>query len=300
MRTSVIVPTYARPTQLVRCLRTLDRLHNEHDAYEVIVVDDGGPEPVASWLLPYFGNLDLTVITQSRQGPSAARNAGARLARGELLAFTDDDCQPEADWLTELEARHARYPDRLIGGRTINSLGGNPYATTSQLIVDVAYAHYNRDPDNPRFFAANNMAIPAGLFRRIGGFDERFRVASEDRELCDRCLHLGYKMTYAPRAVVFHSHDLELTGFCRQHFGYGRGARQFHQERARRGSGSLAEEARFHGRFLKLLGAPLSKLRPARAVLVLALLGLWQFLNLGGYLFSLVRGSSSTLPPRPA
>ncbi len=300
MRISVIIPTYARPAQLVSCLEALSHLESEHVDYEVIVVDDGGPEPVTQWILPYFDCLDLTVITQNRQGPSAARNAGARLAQGELFAFTDDDCRPAPNWLNELAAKHAQHPDRLIGGRTINSLAANPYATTSQLILEVAYAHYNRNPENARFFAANNLAIPARLFRRIGGFDEGFRVASEDRELCDRCLHLGYRMAYAPRAVVFHGHDLELAGFCRQHFNYGRGARQFHRERSRRGSGSLAEEVRFHGRFLKLLVAPLSRLRPASALIVLALLGLWQFLNLGGYLFDLVRGSSSTCPPRPA
>lgn len=289
MKISVIVPTRERPAQLAGCLQALAGLDFEHDDYEVIVIDDGGTEPLHPWLHLYFDRLHLTVVRQPRTGPGGARNAGARLARGDLLAFTDDDCRPAPDWLRELAAEHGRSPDRLIGGRTVNGLDDNPYATTSQTIIEVAYAHYNRDPDDARFFAANNMAVPAALFRQIGGFDDTFRVASEDRELCDRWLHRGHKMSYAPRAVVCHGHDLNLRRFCRQHFGYGRGARQFHQVRARRGSGSLKSEIRFHGRFLMLLRSPLSRLRPASALVVLTLLGLWQFLNLGGYMFDFAR-----------
>lgn len=300
MKISIIIPTHARRRQLVGCLESLSRLDFEPDDFEVIVVNDGGPEPADSWRLPHSDSLDLTVVHQARKGPGGARNAGARVASGDLLAFTDDDCRPDRAWLRELATTHERFPDRLLGGRTVNGLAGNPYAITSQLIVGIAYAHYNPDPEHARFFASNNMAVPAGLFLEIGGFDESFQLASEDRELCDRWLHLGHKLAYAPEVVVSHHHDLNLVGFCRQHFNYGRGAAQFQRTRRRRRSGSLGNELRFHARFLALLRGPLSKLRPLRAVRILLLLGLWQILNLGGYLFALAAGPRSIRPRRPA
>lgn len=285
---SVVVPTHDRSDLLRAALASV--LAQTVRNFEVIVVDDGGPEPIDQILFRYSASLELSLIRQSWKGPGGARNAGAATAQGDLLAFTDDDCQPAADWLSQIAAKHRQSPASLIGGCTINGLEQNPYATTSQMILEIAYAHYNRDPENARFFAANNIAIPAALFREIGGFDEGFRIASEDRELCDRWLHLGHRMSYAPRAIVVHRHDLSLRQFCRQHFSYGRGARQFHHVRNRRGSGSLGNEVRFHGRFLMLLRSPLSRLRPPAALLVLLLLVLWQFLNLGGYVFDLARG----------
>ena len=85
-------------------------------------------------------------------------------------------------------------------------------------------------------FRANNLALPEDRFRAIGGFDTIFPLAaSEDREFCDRWLHHGFQMTYAPEAVVYHARALTFRSFWRQHFKYGRGAFHFHQVRARLG-----------------------------------------------------------------
>jgi hypothetical protein len=66
-------------------------------------------------------------------------------AKGQFLAFTDDDCRPAADWLQALAQRFATAPDHAVGGRTVNALTNNPYTTASQLIVDFVYAYYNAD-----------------------------------------------------------------------------------------------------------------------------------------------------------
>ena len=73
------------------------------------------------------------------------------------------------------------------------------------------------------------------MFRALGGFDMTFPLpASDDREFCERWLHRGNQMTYAPEAVVHHSHELALW-FFKHYFKYGRGALQFHGVRARAG-----------------------------------------------------------------
>jgi glycosyltransferase involved in cell wall biosynthesis len=299
---SIIVPTYARPRQLRGCLASLAGLDYPASGYEVVVVDDGSPEPLDGVVAPFRARLNLTLVRQANRGPAAARNAGAAAAKGRFLAFTDDDCRPAADWLRRLEARLAGVPDRLIGGRTVNALTRNPYAVASQLIVDAVYAFYNRDPDAARFFASNNMALAADLFQALGGFDSSFpKAAAEDRDLCDRWLHHGYKLEYAPEAVVLHAHPLTLLRFCKQHFAYGRGARRYHQLRTARGSGRLSHDLAFHAQLPALLQAPLAGLPLGRAVPVVALLGLWQAANAAGFFYEAYRAwRSARHAPRKA
>lgn len=286
---SVIIPTYERPAQLAVCLRALARLDYPQERFEVVVVDDGSAAGLPETLLreEFGGRLDLRLLAQRRNGgPASARNFGAREARGSFLAFTDDDCAPDVNWLRALAACFAQTPDRLVGGRTVNALAANPYAETSQLILDVVYAHFNNAPDGARFFASNNLAVAADPFRAMNGFDERFRT-SEDREFCDRWLSRGALLTYAPEAIIYHAHALTLRTLWRQHFDYGRGARRFHQARAARGHGRFKPDLAF---YLKLLGAPLARTKKmaraqkAPAATKMLTLLLWsQLANTAGF-----------------
>ncbi|HKO60825.1 MAG TPA: glycosyltransferase [Pyrinomonadaceae bacterium] len=225
---SVIIPTYERPAQLTICLRALSRLDYPRERFEVIVINDGGAGPFGIVIEKLSGDLNLKTYAQRNTGPAGARNFGAVHALGEFLAFTDDDCEPDKSWLKALADEFSGDPDCLVGGRTINALAENPYAATSQQIIDVAYAHFNTDPQDARFFAANNIALAAKHFRELKGFDKSF-ITSEDRELCARWRSLGRRLSYAQDAVVYHSHELTLRALWRQHFGYGRGALRFHR-----------------------------------------------------------------------
>jgi glycosyltransferase involved in cell wall biosynthesis len=280
---SIVIPTRNRPAQLKACLESISRLDYPADRFEVIVVDDGSQTSLERVVSPFREQIDLTLFSQRNSGPGIARNHGAGKARGRLLAFTDDDCMPAADWLKALAARFAGTPDRAIGGRTLNALPGNPYSSTSQAIMDFVYAHYNANPDHPRFFASNNLAMPADLFNSIDGFDRGWPLAaSEDRELCDRWLQYGYRMTYAPEAVVYHAHSLTLSGFWRQHFNYGRGAYRFHQVRAQRGQGPFKPEVRF---YMGLLHYSFLQ----KYTRLLPILAMWQLANTAGFLCEMIR-----------
>lgn len=298
---SIIIPTYDRPEALKVCLSSIAQLNFERDSFEVIVVDDGSPiaPDDLTHLLP--GLLEVRILKQKNRGPAAARNAGAQLARGQMLAFTDDDCRPDPEWLRALSLQFQAAPDRLIGGRTLNALDRNIYATASQLVIDYVYCHYNSDPNRAGFFATNNMAVSRQGFIALGGFDPRFRTA-EDREFCDRWRQAGRSMLFAPDAVVRHAHDLTLSGYLRQHFRYGQGAFHYHQIRAHRGSGRLANEFVFYRSLARRLFTSLSGYRPARACGLLALLLLWQATNAIGYAWELVRAAakSATSPKRAA
>jgi GT2 family glycosyltransferase len=278
---SVIVPTYNRPSQLAMCAEALGSLDYPRDRCEVIIVDDGSNTSLESAVGPLRRRIDVTLICQHRSGPAAARNAGARLAKGTFLAFTDDDCKPAADWLEKLAAHFAATPGHIVGGRTVNALSANPYSAVSQLIQDVAYSHYNKDPGHARFFASNNLAVPAQRFQALGGFDPTFST-SEDRDLCDRWLYHGHTMTYAPQAIVHHFHALTLASFWRQHFRYGCGAFRFHRMRARRGSGRFRPDIRF---YLKVLREGFR--RHQHRALVPSILLVWWLANATGFFWEM-------------
>lgn len=262
MRFSVIIPTFNRPRDLARCLLALNRLDYPKDEFEVVVVDDGGGANLEPVLEPYRPHIHLRLLRQPNSGPAAARNNGAAHAIGGLLAFVDDDCEPHSDWLRALETRLTRFPAALIGGCVLNGLPRNPNDAASQEITDFLHSHFNPDPEHGRFFASNNIAVAAELYRQIGGFDAAFmRSASEDRDLCDRWLGRGWQLVAAPDAIVLHSRNMSLQGFWKQHFLYGRGAFAYATARRRRSSGPVPFEGwRFHA---GMILAPLRKsLRP--------------------------------------
>jgi len=278
---SVIVPTYNRPRQLSNCLSAIAEVDYPKDRFEVIVVDDGGDYDLHKVLAPFSREMTVIGVHQANSGPGLARNAGAERASGELLAFTDDDCLPDVGWLKNFAVRFNTNPNRAIGGRTVNALRFNPYATTSQVLMDVVYEHYNRDPQKALFLATCNLAVPARIFRAMGGFDKAFRKsASEDRDLCDRWLQLGHAMEFAPECLIYHAHDLALKSLWRQHFHYGRGAFRFYRARLRRGLGRVRPEPVLH---VKFLCYPFHHARPPRALALAVLVALTQVASAFGY-----------------
>jgi len=233
---SIIVPTFNRPLPLAHCLQSLARLDYPRHRFEVIVVDDGSESPTEAVVSSFSNRLNIiTLITQPHSGPVTARNKGAAHAKGELLAFTDDDCIPIPNWLKALAMRFAETPDDMICGRILNVLLENLYSAASHFLIEYLYSYYNAKSDQVRFFTSNNLALTADRFHSIGGFNTLFpHAAAEDREFCERWLRHGFRMTYAPEALIYHAHRLTLHSFCRQQFNYGRGAFRFHQLRARR------------------------------------------------------------------
>lgn len=295
---SVIVPTYERPAALARCLEALAGVDYPRERFEVVVVDDGGSAPID--VDRWSGRLRLKALHQPNAGPAAARNAGAARADGAILAFTDDDCLPHWDWLRRIVEPVAADPSALAGGRTLNGLRGDPYAAASQLLVDFLYEEHTLPGGEPQFFTSNNLAVNAGRFRELGGFDAGFpRAAGEDRDFCDHWRHAGGHLRLVPDAIVSHAHHLSLRRFWRQHFAYGTGAWRFHRARAKRQQKPpRVEPLAFYGR---LLLYPFHRVGGARALPLAGLMLLSQVANATGYFMERQRGRGpDTAGPGPA
>jgi GT2 family glycosyltransferase len=190
---SVIIPTRHRIALLSRCLEELsaERQRFSSDNYEVIVTDDG-VQPTAEELIrtkhPW-----VRWVAGPRKGPAANRNNGARHARGEWLAFTDDDCEPASEWLNEIaRAIHTSGADIIEGKTIIPDKRDNPFL----------HAVENLDGGN---YWTCNLAIRKSVFFESGAFDEDFlEPAGEDMEFAHRIRKNSIRAMFCPEALVRH------------------------------------------------------------------------------------------------
>jgi GT2 family glycosyltransferase len=278
---SVVIASHRPPLQIRSCLEALAAQDYPMDKFEVVVVDDGSPVPLAPVIAEFAQSLRARVHRQTNAGPAAARNTGARLATGDLLAFTDDDCVPATDWLRRLSDALAGDPEALVGGLVVNRLSHDRFADATQCLITFLYDSYGNESAR-RFFTSNNMALSRARFAAAGGFDDAFRVpGGEDREFCERWQSQGRPLVHAPRAVVSHAHGMTLASFVRQHRNYGRGAYQLrrrgHEEH---GAGKRLESLRFYAR---LVVNPFGRLPVGRALAQSVLLVVSQAATAAGY-----------------
>lgn len=196
-RASVVVPTFDRPSLIRRCLDALRGQEWRDGRFEVIVVDDGHSDEVRR-IVESAARPDVAFIyrrsSRRASGPAAARNIGWRLARAPVVAFTDDDCIPQASWLLSgMEALR----DGAAGawGHVIVPLGPEP----TDYELDAAGLEHSP-------FATACCFYRREALEAVGGFDERFTLACrEDSDLHFSMLERGMRLVRAPAtAVVIH------------------------------------------------------------------------------------------------
>ena len=196
------------------------------DELEVLVVDDGSESPTE--VSSAVDRHRATLIRRNGDGPAAARNTGARAARGSYLCFTDDDCAPEAEWVERLVDALRRGAD-AAAGTTI--AGAGALAEASEI---VARAPVRATPDgtNVTFSPSNNLACTKAVFDATP-FDESYPSAGgEDREWCERLIASGHSLRFVPAARLVHHQELTPRGFLRQQARYGEGAFRFRRRGA--------------------------------------------------------------------
>lgn len=281
---SVIVPTFERPRQLMECLESLAGQTLPKMLFEVVVVVDGGSQSLEQLAHDFGGRLRIKALRQSNGGCASARQLGIDHARGEYLAFTDDDCRPASDWLSRLQDVLMRTPDHGVAGRTINGATDNLYAEATQSIVETLMISGCDTSLNLRYAPTHNIAFPRAHFLAMGGLDRTWRIAGgEDRDLCARWNQAGFRLVYESSMKVFHFHRLSLRGFLRQHFNYGRGAWLYY---TREGTCDRFESPRLYP---SLLLAPFRHQRAGRAIAIFGLVLLAQLATAGGLLVQTVR-----------
>jgi len=251
---SVVIPTANRPEALRRCLLALSRAADPGVSWEVIVVDDGSLPPVDLTETSTTFPSPLRLLRIAHQGAAAARNAGLAEARYQTVLFTDDDCVIGDDALVGVAGRVTLDAMAMILGDTRNAVSDDPYAIADDTLHRVVYAHFNRDQVVEAAHGSSAMAAPRDRLREIGGFDTRFSLAQEDRDLCARWREHGWPVVFAPDWRVDHHHSHTWRSFLAQHFRYGRGAFLYHRSRVQRGESGVRPDFAFYAG-LALAGA---------------------------------------------
>jgi len=198
-RVSIVVSTYNRAGHLERLIGALEVQTLPLEQFEVIVVDNGSTDTTQDMLARQSSSspLNLTVIRSERNlGPAGGRNLGWRAAAASVVAFTDDDCLPQPNWLSAgLEALDGRA--RVVVGRTCP----NP----SQLARAARPFSSSVDVNCVRFFETCNVFYRLEDLVKAGGFDERFHQPSgEDTDLGLKVCSFGTEAIFVPSALVYH------------------------------------------------------------------------------------------------
>ena len=212
---SVIVCVYNGADTLDDCLEALERL--DYPRVEVIVVDDGSTDDSSAIASRYSR---VTLIRTPNGGLSAARNRGLSEASGEIVAYLDSDARPEPEWLSYLVQPFLSTRVAGVGGPNVVP-PEDPWFSQCVARAPGAPSHVLLDDRIAEHIPGCNMAFRRDVLLALDGFNPVFVRAGDDVDLCWRLQARGWRIGFAPGALVWHHHRSSLGGFWRQQAGYG-------------------------------------------------------------------------------
>jgi glycosyltransferase involved in cell wall biosynthesis len=208
---SLIICTRNRASRLAVCLEHLGRLQPPIGGWELIIVDNGSTDDTAKVITEFARAAEFPVIHlhEPRPGLGRARNAGVARARGDIYAFTDDDCYVSPEFLVQVCRVFEEPALGYMGGRITRHDPTDDPATTKEAMAAQPIAAYAFVPVGAIHGA--NMAVRREVMDRIGGFDPLLGAgaplrAAEDLDLLSRASGAGWAGSYDPRPVVAHHH----------------------------------------------------------------------------------------------
>ena len=212
---SIIICTYNGSATIRDTLQGIQKL--DYPNYEVIVVNDGSKDSLPEIVKEY----PVKLITTSNRGLSSARNTGMYNAKGEILAYIDDDAYPDPQWLRYLAYAYSVSDHGCIGGPNIappedgflaTCVANSPGGPVHVLVSDEIAEHV----------PGCNMSFKKDALMKIGGFDPVYRTAGDDVDVCWRIQDSGRTIGFHPSALVWHHRRNSLKAYWQQQKGYGK------------------------------------------------------------------------------
>jgi glycosyltransferase involved in cell wall biosynthesis/heme exporter protein D len=214
-KVSVVICSYDGASTVEACLSSMGRI--KYPDYEVVFVDDGSKDHTQEILkkFPWVVN-----VRQENKGLSIARNVGAQTATGEVVVYTDSDCEADEDWLYYIALGLIRSGHAGIGGPNLipdegswvaDCVGLSPGGPTHVMIDDRTAEHV----------PGCNMAFYKWAIDLVRGFDSQFRKAGDDVDFIWRLQHLNQSIGFAPAAQVWHYRRNTIEAYLKQQRGYG-------------------------------------------------------------------------------
>lgn len=219
IRLSLVIATYNRAEQLMVTLASVGEQSAKPSLWECIIVDnnsrDNTQERVAEFAKEH-PTLNIRYCFEPNQGLSYARNKGISEAKGDIIAFIDDDERIVAEFINSYIKLFDEHPDAMAaGGKIIAEYPtGRPrwmsHYTERPIANPMDFGDYITPFPKGRIPGGGNMAMRRGLFDSVGVFDTSLGrmggklIGGEESELFERIYSLGMKCYYAPRAVMYH------------------------------------------------------------------------------------------------
>jgi GT2 family glycosyltransferase len=218
MNVSIVICSYNPTLHLAYALDSL--LPQSKQIYQVVVlIDNEKYADYANTILDQYRNLFnlVTVHVQPNSGRSAARNAGAKLSKGDLLLFLDDDMIAEDGLVEKHLVYHVSNTNSIIIG---NGFRNPVYARDdfSKYLMEVEHSWFTSMKDKEKVdynnfsFTACNMSIPVNAFNRLNGFDSQLKDA-EDFDFGVRALNMGLNILYDRALVAWHNDWPDIKSF---------------------------------------------------------------------------------------
>jgi glycosyltransferase involved in cell wall biosynthesis len=221
---SVVIPFYNAEKTLKLCLDGVCRQSVLPE--EIILVDNNSTDNsknIAKSFIKEFYQIKITYTFCGKEGPSATRNKGANLATEDWLLFTDSDCVPSFNWISDYLTH--------LDEEGIDAVAGciKPYPPSNliQKTLSIFTLPENQEEIIHSYFSigkglypAANLAIRRDVFSLVGGFNESL-IYGEDHELCYKIYESGHKIKAVTDAAVEHIHRKSLRKLIRQSFGFG-------------------------------------------------------------------------------
>jgi mycofactocin system glycosyltransferase len=234
---SVVIPVKDRAEELRECLTSLQQLDYPRHRLEIVVVDDGSSDNTTA----VARELGAVLVESGAVagGPALARNQGARVASGEILAFIDSDCIASPQWLMELLPVFAEAGVAAVGG-----LVDGMYDESALDRYEAAMSSLNlggremsgSTGDDTFYLPSCNLLVRKEAFLAADGFRTALQVG-EDVDLTWRLRDAGWKIVYLPEGRVMHAHRSKLWPFMKRRFDYGTSEgllKQLHPERGKK------------------------------------------------------------------
>ena len=212
---SVIIPAHNAERTIKGCVGAL--LSQDYGGeYEIIVADDGSTDGTAK-ALKGFPKGKVRLLRLGHKGPAAARNAGAGQAKGDIVLFTDADCIPGRDWVSQMARPFLRRNITGVQGAYKTRQRGI-VARFAQLEIEERYSRLAMQ-EYTDWIGSYSAGYRKAAFLEFGGFDESYPMASgEDPDLSYKMARAGYKLVFNQSAVVYHMHPETLSRYAKQKY----------------------------------------------------------------------------------
>jgi len=214
MRCSLIIPAYNAENTIVSCLESALNQSLPQTEHEIIVVDDGSTDNTPK----IVRNYPVRIIEQQNQGPATARNVGAAEANGDILIFTDSDCELDYNFVEKITAP-IEQSSEVVGVQGSYKTKQTQFMSRfGQVEIETRYKKMARKKYTD-FIGTYAAAYKKDIFHKYGKFDPGSPLASgEDTEFSYKLHRNGHKMVFEPQAFVYHQHPSKLSKYIKVKF----------------------------------------------------------------------------------